>query len=42
MSTVTKADRAREIIRKIEANLEDAIAIEAMLSWSTNDPCLSG
>ena len=38
--TATKADRAREIIRKIEANLEDAIAIEAMLSWSNDDPAV--
>ena len=41
MSTVTKASRAREIIGKIEANLEDAIAIEAMLSWSIDDPAVS-
>ena len=41
MSTVTKADRARKIIRKIEANLEYAIAIEAILSWSINDPAVS-
>ena len=40
MSTVTKADRARKIIRKIEVNLEDAIAIEAMLSWSNDDPAV--
>ncbi len=40
MSTVTKADQAREIIRKIEANLEDAIAIEAMLSRSNDDPAV--
>ncbi len=40
MSTVTKADRAREIIRVIKSNIEDAIAIEAMLSWSNDDPAV--
>ena len=36
MSAAMKAERAREIVRKLEANLDDAIAIEAMLSWSNN------
>ena len=40
MSTTTKAEQARTIIASLTVNLYNAIAIEAMLSRSNDDPAL--